>query len=183
MRKAEDFKLFFDLVKQKAKRYDVEDPILPRKRRKPKYSILQYVHGHEEASQNTEAFSPSTAEDHYRFIYFEAIHTVVMAIKDRFEQPSFKFFSSIEQLLLKAVNGESYRIEMDELKSYHDDIDVSALPAELQILRTICADSEVSNFDDITKQILMKSKEERGLIGNVIAVIKIVLVGAYECNP
>ena len=66
MRKAEDFKLFFDLVKQKAKRYDVEDPILPRKRRKPKYSILQYVHGHEEASRNTEAFSPSTAEDHYR---------------------------------------------------------------------------------------------------------------------
>ena len=32
MRKAEDFKLFFDLVKQKAKRYEVEDPILPRKR-------------------------------------------------------------------------------------------------------------------------------------------------------
>ena len=136
------------------------------------------MHGHEEASRNTEAFSPSTAEDHYRFIYFEAIDTVVMAIKDRFEQPSFKFFPSIEQLLLKAVNGESYQMEMDELKNYHDDIDVSALPTELQILRTICTDGEVSNFDDITKQILMKSKEERGLKGNVIAIIKIVLVGA-----
>ena len=178
MRKAEHFKLFFDLAKQKSKRYDVEDPILPRKRRKPKYSILQYVDGHEEASRDTEAFSPSTAEDHYRFIYFEAIDTVVMAVKERFEQASFKLFSSIEQLLLKAVNGESYQMEMDELKNYHDDIDVSALPAELEILKTICAGGEVSNFDDITKRIMMISKEERFLIGNVIVVIKIVMVGA-----
>ena len=128
----EDFKLFFELVKQK--RYDIEEPILPRKRRMPKYSILQYVHGYEEASRNTEAFSPSTVEDHYKLIYFEEIDTVIMAIKDRFEQPSFKFFSSIEQLLLKAVNGESYEIKMEELNNYHDDIDFSALPAELQIL-------------------------------------------------
>ena len=75
-------------------------------------------------------------------------------------------------------------MEMDELKNYHDDIDVSALPAELQILRTICADGEVSNFDDITKQILMKSKEERGLIRKCYRDHQNRIGwSGYECNP
>lgn len=178
MRKAEDFKLFFESVIQKAKKLNVEEASLPRKRRKPKYSILHYVKGHEEASRNTEAFHPATAEDHYRIIFFDAIDTVIMAIKDRFEQPSFQFFSTVEQLLLKAINSEPYQMEMGGLKDYNNDVDLSALPAELQILQTICAGDNVSHFDEIKKKIMTKSKQERRLVGNVVKVIKLVLVGA-----
>jgi len=178
MRKEEDFKLFFASVKQKAKSLDIEEATLPRKRRRPKYSILQYVQGHEEASRKTEAFNPETAEDHYRIIFFDAIDTVIMAIKDRFEQPSFQFFSSIEQLLLKAINGDPYELEFNELKNYHDDINVSSLPAELQVFRSICTGDKVEFFEDITRKIKTRSKEERGLIINVIKIIKLVLVGA-----
>ena len=100
----------------------VEESVLSRKRGTPKHSTYQYLHGHKDASRNTKAFSPSTAEYHYIFIDFEGIDS---AINERFEQPSFMFFSSVEQLLLKAVHGESYQMEMDELKNYHKMISMS----------------------------------------------------------
>lgn len=137
MRTREAFDLFFKLTKKKAAKLDVEEPMLPRKRRRPKYSILQYVQGHEETARNTEAYHPESAADHYRIIYFDAIDTVVMAIKDRFEQPSYQFFSSIEQFLLTSINlGDPYESEKDALKKYSDDLDISALPAEIQVLRS-----------------------------------------------
>ena len=89
MRKDDDFKLFFDLVIKKADKLDIEEPKMPRKRRKPKCSILQYVEGHEKTSNVTESYYPQTAADYYRSIYYDADDTVIMAIKDRFEQPSY----------------------------------------------------------------------------------------------
>ena len=35
MRNDDDFKLFCNLVKHKAEKFDIADPLLPRKRRKP----------------------------------------------------------------------------------------------------------------------------------------------------
>ena len=70
MRTREAFDLFFELTKKKAAKLDVEEPMLPRKRRRPKYSILQYVQGHKETARNTEAYHPESAADHYRIIYF-----------------------------------------------------------------------------------------------------------------
>ena len=66
MRTDDDLKLFFDIVIKKVDKLDIEEPKKPRKRRKPKYSILQYVEGHEKTSNDTEAYYPQTAADHYR---------------------------------------------------------------------------------------------------------------------
>ena len=56
MRTSESFDLFFESVKKKATKLDVEEPTLPRKRCRPKY-----VQGHEEKAQNTEAFYPQSS--------------------------------------------------------------------------------------------------------------------------
>ena len=58
----------FELTKKKAAKLDVEEPMLPRKRRRPKYSILQYIQGHEETARNTEAYHPESVAYHYRII-------------------------------------------------------------------------------------------------------------------
>lgn len=179
MRTGDDFKLFFDVVIKKADKLDIEEPSLPRKRRKPKYSILQYVEGHETTSKGTEAHYPQTAADHYRSIYYDAIDTVTMAIKDRFEQPSYQFFSTIEQLLINAINGEPYDTELGKLDEYMDDFDISALPAELMILRTMFANKNVSYFEEIKVKLMNEStKVERSFIKNVIKMMKLVFVGA-----
>ena len=139
MRNEEHFNLFFQTVKVKAVKFDVESPCLPRKRRRPQYSMLQFVHGHEETSNKTGAYNPATVEDHFRQIYHDALDTIIAAISDRFEQPSFQFFLSIEQLLLKAIKEVSYEKEIVCLKEYHDDINRPALTAEFQVLKTVCS--------------------------------------------
>ena len=69
---------------------------LPRKRRKPNYSILHYVTGNPEAT--AAAHYPENQYEHYKLIYYEALDSAVNAIKDRFDQPAFKLFTQAEQL-------------------------------------------------------------------------------------
>ena len=171
--------MFFDLVIKKADKLDIEEPKMPRKHRKQKYSILRYVEGHEKTSNDTEAYYPQTAADYYRSIYYDADDTVIMAIKDRFEEPSYQFFSTIEQLLINAINGESYNTEVGKLHEYMNDFDISALPAELMILRTMFANESVSYFEEIKVKLMNDfTKAERILIKNVIKMMKLVFVGA-----
>ena len=57
-------------------------------------------------------------------MYFETIDAVHNALKKRFEQPNFIFFSNVEQLLLKSINGENYQKEYDDFELvYADDVE------------------------------------------------------------
>ena len=104
---------------------------MPRKRRQPNYSILQFVSGHEEKSDAVEPYYPTTVKEHFKAIYSETIDAVHEALKERFEQPIFIIFSNVERLLLKSINSESYQKECDEFVSvYADDIETIALPSE-----------------------------------------------------
>ena len=73
-----------------------------------------------------------------------------MAIKDRFEQPSYQFFSTIEQFLLTFINsGDPYESETDALKKYSDDLDISVLPAEIQVLHSYFGNEKLARFEEI----------------------------------
>ena len=74
-----------------------------------------------------------------------------MAINDRFTQPSYDFFCTIEQLLIKAFNSEPYQTELDSLGKYQGDVGITVLPTELVILRIICSNDKVSHFEEIKK--------------------------------
>ena len=104
---------------------------------------------------------------------------MIKAIRDRFEQPNYQFFSTIEQLLIKAINSEPYQTELDALNEYRDDFYVSALPVELLTLRTIFANEKVSHFEELKNKIKNEMSEaERILIGNGNKLMKLVFVGA-----
>ena len=83
MRNDKDFDSFFKVVKK------ATDPIkpagkliLPKKRKKPNYSILQYVTGYEGSESN--AYHPETAHDYFQPIYFQALDAIISAINDLF---------------------------------------------------------------------------------------------------
>ena len=102
IRTQEDFELFFNLVTKQAEKLPVDEPHLKRKRKVPKYSILQYLDGQETTS---EAHHLATVEDEFRQIYFDALDHITNAIEERFVQPSFKAFANLEELLVKgAIN-------------------------------------------------------------------------------
>ena len=162
------------LVRKQKKNNELNEPLLPRKRRKPIYSILQFVSGHDEKSDAVQPYYPTTVKEHFKAIYFEAIDAVHKALKERFGQPSFIIFSNVEQLLLKSINGKIYQKEYDNFVSvYADDVETTALPSELLILHTM--------FESLELAI---SPQERVIINNVITITNIALTtGAASASP
>ena len=85
------------------KHVEIKEPELPRKRKKPRYDVLQYIDGYD---ANGEEHQHKTPEEKYRQVYFEALDLFVVSLKERFEQPTHTIYANIEQLLLTAVNEE-----------------------------------------------------------------------------
>ena len=85
-----------------SERVDVEKPRLSRRRRVPR----RYEDG------NAEPEYPTTPEEHYRRIYYEALDLLVQGIEDRFNQPGYKVYCCLEELLIKAVKKEEFSEEL-----------------------------------------------------------------------
>ena len=99
-----------------SKREAISPPEIPRKRRKPNYSILYYVTGNPEATAS--AHYPESPYEHHKPIYYEALDSIVNAIKDSFDQPTFKLFTQAEQLFLKAVGKQDVTDELKVLVTF-----------------------------------------------------------------
>ena len=179
MRNEESFHMFFKTIEKKAMAIpDIETPVLPRKRRRPNYSMLHFVSGGKDIGE-TAAHHPETVEDYYRQIFYEAVDSITLAIKTRFDQQSYQVYLNIEQLLLRAIRCEPYEEEMNELISlYGSDVCATALPSELEVLKTVCSVENPVHFDTIVSILQEASKETFLLIPNVIVIVKILLVNA-----
>ena len=78
--------------------------------------------------------------------YFEALDLLIVLIKTRFDQPSFKSLLNLESFLLQSIEGQEVDEEIIKYLSetYGDDLDVGALHAETPVLRTILSEVDVS---------------------------------------
>ena len=86
----------------------------------------------------TPAHYPEISYQHYKPIYYEALDSIVNAIKDRFDQPTFKFFTQADQLFLKAVGKQDVTGELKVMEThFKGDYDTDSLTSELQLLPTI----------------------------------------------
>lgn len=97
----EKFLLFQKLTKQKASKLDINEPVLPRQRKRPR----RYD---DEASEGE---FPESADDLYRRTYFEALDLIVCSIEEQFDQPGYKD-SKLEDVLVKAVKKQNYDEEL-----------------------------------------------------------------------
>ena len=68
---------------------------------------------------------------------------------------------------------------------YQDEFDVTALPAELCVLRIMCGVEKISHFQDVKNAIITRNPPtERSLIANIIKLMKLALVaGATSATP
>ena len=113
-----------------ATKFDVSEPSLPRKRKRPRW----YEGGSAEAE-----FS-SSVQDHYRRQYFEALDLVIAGIKQRFDQPGYKVYRHLQELLLKSAtaNFEHYKEDFEFIISFYDsDFIMSLLKVQLELLHTL----------------------------------------------
>ena len=169
MRSAEMFGLFWKHVECLRRRTDTEEPTLPRKRRVPaRYEI------------GGEGFHSSTPEDHYRRSYFEAIDLAVTSIEDRFNQPGYKIYQSLEELLTKAANKEDYSKELEAVVSFYgDDFDNKELSTQLEIFSsTFIRENEQQRITlrEAIKSLHDLSAGHRTFYKQVCQVVKLILV-------
>ena len=94
-----------------AESLDVEEPQLPRCRKVPK-----------RIDDDTSAGDfHSTPKEYYHQHYYQAIDMIVTCITDRFDQPGYKVYSEVEQLLLKACKQAEFDSELKSICSFYKD--------------------------------------------------------------
>ena len=169
------FNQFYDRTQMKGKsRHFIKDPIVPRKRKAPNYSILQFIDGH---SSETPAHHPDTSRDRYRAIYYEAIDSMVGSIKDRFKQPSFEVYEHLESLLLKSISSIDASKEIAYLKETHKgDVDYLQSEVKCSVLRVMFNEGQLQHFKDIYTRLKEVDYSQLSLIPSTITISKLLLV-------
>ena len=94
-------------------------------RKAPNYNTLErYYNVVGLSSKESEAYHPSTPKEFYRDIYIDVLDTITNAIKDRFDQPSFKSYMIMKSFLLKAIVGNDVKREMEFVGEKYGDGDM-----------------------------------------------------------
>ena len=163
------FDLFWKSLQETRTKLDVDDPVLPRKRKLPRR--------YEEGTAEPEFFD--VCKQFYCQQYYEALDLIVNAIQARFDQPGFEMYCNLQDLLPKAVKGDDYKECLNHVTSlYHDDLDAQQLQLHLEILQANfgLVDKTSVTVCDIRDYILSLSPYERDLMSEVVTVLKLIMV-------
>ena len=148
------------------------EPQLPRRSKRPR----RYDDGLAESEFH------DTPKAHFRQHYFEALDLAVNCIKDRFDQPGYKVYSNLEQLLLKTIEGEDITAELEFVCDfYKDDLNDNLLQTQLLTFRTEFqrAHSNLTtkpDIFDIKDYFHSLSGAQRALLSQVSTVLELILV-------
>ena len=168
LRKHSEFAIFWSEVVKKQSEFDVDDPVLPRRRKAP----ARFEVG------TGESHHPSSIEDHYRVQFFEALDLLIACIKDRFDQPGYRVYSKLETLLIDAANGVALNevcfSEMMDL--YASDFDRTLLKSQLLILQTNFSDAPKPVRFSSIQEFLIGLSQSQSLLSEVVKLMKLVLV-------
>ena len=88
-------------------------------------------------------------------------------------------YALCEQLLVKAANKESFTTEFEKITNFYaDDFKPNALETQLKTLPFILplGASKAETFRDVLKQVKGLSKGQKLLIGEVVKLLKLVIV-------
>ncbi len=166
MRTEDNFSAFWEIVLSKQSNVDVNDPVLPRRRKTPK----RFEQG--EAPPEYDL----TPKDMYKRKYYEALDLLLQAIDTRFNQPGYRAYCCLQNLLLQVFKEKDYSEEMKKvLEIYGDDLSEANLADQF---RTLVANfsGEVSDITDVIKYLRNLSPAEKQLMYQVIIVTKLLLV-------
>jgi len=167
IRTDDNFLLFWKLIKQKASDLKVEEPVLPRGRNHPR----RYEDGASEGE-----FLESV-EDLYRRMYFEALDLVVCGIKGHFDQPGYKVYFNLEEVLVKVVRKDNYDEELQYVVDYYKgDLDHEQLSIQLGVLSSNTSSDSTQDLKSILKYLQNLSQAEKSLLSEVCTLASLILV-------
>lgn len=167
MRSSEAFDQFFQVVNLSRSELEVDPPQLPRKRKAPSRF---------EIGSGSPSFS-NTVEDHYRAIFFEGLDLVINSVKHRFEQPGYKIYRNLEELLVLAANGKDYRDQLKAVnETYQGDFDSSLLCTQLECLSTWFSGRGDLSLFECLEALSAMSAAEKSYFSEVCVIVKLITV-------
>ena len=160
------FGLFLQKITASAGDLEIEKPSLPHRRKTPRRL--------DDGSLPT---FPETVEDQYRRIYFEALDLIISRTEDRFNQPGWKIFRNVQELLLKAASADPYEEELRFIISFYGpDFDILLLPTQLEIFsQNFKADGKVT-VSEIVTYFHNCSDGQLWLLSQVSKLVRLLLV-------
>ena len=167
-----NFKSFYARIVQDQVRFQIDGPTLPRKRRAPQRLLIGTTSGD----------FHTDPEDRYRQIYYEALDFVVQAVSDRFDQPGYRVYQNLQELLLMACKGHTYQDQLEAvLNIYKDDLSRLELETQLPLLKPLYKDvcKELSNnfsVDSIVHVLSELTVAERSAFSGIWKLLKLLLV-------
>ena len=82
----------------------------------------------------------TTAADYYRQIYFEVLDHAIAAVKNHFNQPGYKIYQNLQELIIKACLGQDFTSELDLVTEiYRDNLSHQQLHTQLLLLKPLFA--------------------------------------------
>ncbi len=168
IRDNESFDLFWQRVLLLVKENGVNDPELPRLRKRPrKYSNM-----------TSEEEIPVAVEDIYRPIYYEALDLVINGIKSRFDQPGYRIYSKLEDLVVKAANKENWEEEITFICDFYgEDFSKGQLRMQLGLLSSSIPDNSQShNLCSVLQYLRELNDSQRALMSEVCSLPSLIVV-------
>ena len=170
------FDLLWDKVNLMASKLNVDEPQLPRIRKKPK----RFNDGKSDGDFHAD---PKAL---YRQGYYEVIDFIIAAIQERFDQPGYKKYQQLEVLLIKAMKQKKLEDDLNGICSlYGDDFKNGLLEAQLitfelhyqQVLKekNEPLKNDMSIFD-VKDYFTSLSQGQQSLLSEVKKVLQLVLV-------
>ena len=150
----------------------VENPVLRRRRKIP----ARYNDGEDQRHHKD-------IELLYWQLYYDAYDYVLSGIKDRFDQPDFKLYSHMQNLLLKAANGQKYLQEYNIIcEIYKDDLDAFSLQPQLKLLPEFRKSLNLSNLSlsELINSFRALPASKQSILAEAFKLIKLILVAT---NP
>jgi len=159
MRTTQAFDTLFNASLEAAKRLDLDELEVPRKRRPPaRYTGPAEAHG------------PPTAKERYRVLYYQLIDTTVMQLGERFDTASsgISTYIRLESVLL---DGEVTAHE--ELISGYPELDVNTLSTQLGMFHS---QWKYNNLSGAVEVIQAMSEDVHRLFPQVDRLVRLMLI-------
>ena len=175
IRNDKSYELFWEKELKSADSFDVDEPQLPRKRKTPR----RYDDGESRGDFD------DSPKSYYRRLYYEATDCIINCLKNRFDQPGYRTYSKLEELLIKASMGEDFDASFKYVCDfYKDDFEPDNLQAQLLTFKVSFQDVYKNKFDtkllptifDIKNYFQELSSAQRILLSQVCRLLQLVLV-------
>ena len=162
MRSTDQFDLFWKVLTKKAAQLNIDEPVLPRKRRAPRRI---------EIGESPAEFHGNVI-DYYRVFYFEALDLIIQCIDDRFNQPGYRLYSALETLLVKGCKQVEHQDELNQL--YDKDIKYDNLEVQFQtIFQSVKEDLSLVGITDYLKSLSITA---RSFYLEIVTLVELILV-------